>query len=82
MADAIKKGADAVKDKVSGNAADFERGSLSQGIDLSVEVSSGASYEANKSAAKDSNRSVGDRVTHGTYRMKQSNGVGEETSSS
>ncbi|CAF0813411.1 unnamed protein product [Didymodactylos carnosus] len=29
------------------------------------EVTSGASYEANKSAAKDSDRSVGDRVSHG-----------------
>jgi len=29
------------------------------------EVASGASYEANKAAAKDSNRSVGDRVSHG-----------------
>jgi len=51
MADAVKKGADAVKDKVS-------------------EVTSGASYEVNKAAAKDSDRSVGDRVSHGVDAVK------------
>jgi len=34
------------------------------------EVASGASYEANKAAAKDSNRSVGDRVSHGVDAAK------------
>ncbi|CAF0910425.1 unnamed protein product [Didymodactylos carnosus] len=34
------------------------------------EVSSGASYEANKSAAKDSDRTVGDRVGHGVDAAK------------
>jgi len=51
MAEAIKKGAEAVKDKAS-------------------EVTSGASYEAHKSAAKDSDRSVGDRVSHGVDAVK------------
>jgi len=51
MADAIKKGAEAVKDKAS-------------------EVTSGASYEAHKHAAKDSDRSVGDRVCHGVDAAK------------
>lgn len=32
---------------------------------ISIEVASGASYETNKAAAKDSDRSVSDRVSHG-----------------
>jgi len=51
MAEAVKKGVDAVKDKAS-------------------EVKSGAGYEAHKSAAKDSDRSVGDRVSHGVDAVK------------
>jgi hypothetical protein len=51
MTDAVKHGAEAVKDKVS-------------------EVTSGASYEANKAAAKDSNQSVGARVSHGVDAVK------------
>jgi len=51
MADAVKKGVEAVKDKAS-------------------EVTSGASYEAHKAAAKDSDKSVGDRVSHGVDAVK------------
>jgi DNA polymerase II small subunit/DNA polymerase delta subunit B len=51
MAEAVKKGAEAVKDKVS-------------------ESVSGASYEANKAAAKDSNQSVGDRLSSGVDAVK------------
>ena len=65
MADAIKKGADAVKDKASGKYPRWFLFSFISNISLSVEVTSGTSYEANKSAAKDSDRSVGDRVSHG-----------------
>jgi hypothetical protein len=42
-----------------------------------VEVTSGASYEANLAAAKDSNLPVGDRVTYGKfcdlYELKENN---------
>jgi len=51
MTDAVKYGAEAVKDKVS-------------------EVTSGASYEVNKTAAKDSDRSIGDRIGHGVDAVK------------
>jgi len=34
------------------------------------ETASGASYEANKAAAKDSDRSVGDRISHGVDAVK------------
>ncbi|CAF1441594.1 unnamed protein product [Adineta steineri] len=51
MTDAIKKGAEAVKDKVA-------------------ETTSGASHEAHKSAAKDSDRSLGDRAGHAVDAVK------------
>ena len=67
MADAIKKGAEAVKDKVSGQCTDGEGELGSTRVLRSVEVASGASFEAHKAAAKDSDRSIGDRVSHGEY---------------
>ena len=36
-----------------------------------VEVASGVSFEANKAAAKDSDRSIGDRVGHGENHHKE-----------
>jgi len=51
MAEAVKKGAEAVKDKAA-------------------EVTSGASHEAHKAAAKDSDRPIGDRASHAVDAVK------------
>lgn len=62
MADAIKKGVEAVKDKVAGELINVYK---LEAIYFFTEVTSGASFEAHKAAAKDSDRSVGDRVGSG-----------------
>ena len=62
MADAVKKGAQAAKDKVSGNRN--SKCSCKSNC-ICTEVTSGASYEANKAAAKDSNQPIGDRISSG-----------------
>ena len=70
MADAVKKGAEAVKDKVSGNGS-LLNSSVSHACLWwnRLEVASGAGFEAHKAAAKDSDRSIGDRVGHGEWPM-------------
>lgn len=65
MVDAIKKGAEAIKDKISGNWPTFYNSSST--TCLFLEVTSGVSFEANKAVAKDSNQSVGDRVSSGKF---------------
>ena len=66
MADAIKKGAEAVKDKVSGNWPTFHSSSLST-TRIFIEVTAEASYEGNKAVAKDSNLPLGDRISGGKF---------------
>jgi len=73
MAENIKEAAHAVSEKVKGRRKRFVFMMISIWEDcffLFAEVTSGASYEANKQAAKNENLPVGDRIGHGIDAVK------------